>query len=159
MSESIEVMDSQLKEEEKKCKEMLDLKITAEQQLNDFVKLDAEAKDKKKQQNREDIIKAQIQLSQLKARRARNTVEHEEIVASNEKLIKENNDYDVKNTKLNQEILELIQRIDVATLLKEVDLEEMKLLATNNINMNMAFTALLNKWDAIQKNEEDPLIS
>lgn len=138
---------------------MLDLKITAEQQFKDFTQPDAEAKADKKRQNREDIIKAQITLSQLKSKRARNTTEYEEIKASNEKLIKENNDYDTKNTKLNQEILELIQRIDVATLLKEVDLEEMKLLATNNINMNMAFTALLNKWDAIQKNEEDPLTS
>ena len=87
------------------------------------------------------------------------TVEHEELTTTNTKLLKENADYDTKNDSLNKEILELIQRIDVATLLKEVDLEEMKLLASNNINMNMAFTALLTKWDAIQRSEGDPLSS
>lgn len=138
---------------------MLDLKITAEQQFKDFTQPDAEEKAEKKRQNREDIIKAQITLSQLKSKRARNTVEYEEIKASNEKLIKENDDYDTKNKKLNADILELINRIDVATLLKEVDMEEMKLLATNNQNMNKAFVSLLNKWEAIHKNEEDPLTS
>ena len=37
-------MDAQLKEEEKKCKEMLDLLVTAEQQFKDFTKPDAEEK-------------------------------------------------------------------------------------------------------------------
>ena len=74
------------------------------------------------------------------------TEEHDELTTSNAKLLKDNGDYDTKNDALNTEIMKLIQRIDVATLLKEVDLEEMKLLATNNVNMNMAFTALINKW-------------
>ena len=82
------------------------------------------------------------------------TTELEELEASNAKVVKENENFDTKNDSLNKEILELIQRIDVSTLLKEVDLEEMKLLATNNINMNMAFTAMLNKWDAIQKADD-----
>ena len=138
---------------------MLDLKITAEQQYKDFTNPDADEKAEQKRVNREDIIKAQIKLSQLKSQRARMTVEHEELTTTNTKLLKENADYDTKNDSLNKEILELIQRIDVATLLKEVDLEEMKLLASNNINMNMAFTALLTKWDAIQRSEGDPLSS
>ena len=82
------------------------------------------------------------------------TAEHEELEVSNAKVLKDNADFEAKNDTLNKDILELIQRIDVSTLLKEVDLEEMKLLATNNINMNMAFTSLLNKWDAIQKADD-----
>lgn len=81
-------------------------------------------------------------------------IEHEDLEKANTKLIKENEEFDKKNEVLNKDILELIQRIDVATLLKEVDLEEMKLLATNNINMNMAFSALLRKWDDIKKEEK-----
>ena len=42
--------------------------------------------------------------------------------------------------------MELIQRVDVAALLKQVDLEEMNLLAQNNVNMNKAFASLLNSW-------------
>jgi hypothetical protein len=49
----------------------------------------------------------------------------------------------------------LIQRIDVSTLLKEIDMEEMRHLANQNINMNMAFQSLLMKWEAIKKQESD----
>lgn len=154
MREDAEVMHEQLKEEEKKCKDMLDLKITAEQTFKDFTEPDSVVMADKKRQNREDLIKAQIKLSQLQSQRARMTTDHEEEETVNAKLIKENTDLDTKNDALNKDILDLIQRIDVATLLKEVDLEEMKLLATNNVNMNNAFTHLLNKWDAIQKADD-----
>lgn len=147
-------MHEQLKEEEKKCKDMLDLKIDAELQFKDFTDPDAAVMAERKRTNREDLIKAEIKKSQLKSQRERMTAEHEELEATNAKLLKENTDFDAKNDALNKDILDLIQRIDVATLLKEVDLEEMKLLATNNVNMNMAFTALLNKWDAIQKADD-----
>ena len=46
---------------------MLDLKITAEQQYKDFTNPDADEKAEQKRVNREDIIKAQIKLSQLKS--------------------------------------------------------------------------------------------
>ena len=58
------------------------------------------------------------------------------------------------NEKLQNEIKELIRSIDVSTLLKEVDLTEMGLLAENNINMNNSFRGLLNAWEKI-KNQDD----
>ena len=65
---------------------------------------------------------------------------------TNVKLIKQHEDYDKKNAKLDADILELIQRVEVAALLKQVDLEEMNLLAQNNVSMNKAFASLLNSW-------------
>ncbi len=50
--------------------------------------------------------------------------------------------------------MQLIQRIDVNSLLKEVDMEELKLLATNTENMNMAFMNMLNRWESIRKDVE-----
>jgi len=38
-------------------------------------------------------------------------------------------------------------------LLKEVDIEELKLLATNTENMNMAFMNMLNRWQSINKEQ------
>ena len=52
MREDAELMHEQLKEEEKKCKDMLDLKITAEQTFNDFTQPDAAVMAEKKNQNR-----------------------------------------------------------------------------------------------------------
>jgi hypothetical protein len=42
----------------------------------------------------------------------------------------------------------------VNSLLKEVDMEELKLLATNTENMNMAFMNMLNRWESIRKDVE-----
>lgn len=78
--------------------------------------------------------------------------ELEQLKSSNSALIKSNQETGEKNEKLDASIVELVQRIDLNTLLKEVDLEEMKLLAANNTNMNMAFMQLLTKWQAIQGN-------
>ena len=150
MREDAETMDNQLKEEEKKCKEMLDLLVTAEQQFKDFTKPDAEEKAAKKLDNREAILRAKIKLSQLQSQKKRQTAELEQVTETNAKVLKQNEDYDKKNAKLDADILELIQRVDVAALLKQVDLEEMNLLAQNNVNMNKAFASLLMSWQRIE---------
>ena len=125
---------------------MLDLLVTAEQQFKDFTKPDAEEKAAKKLDNREAILRAKIKLSQLQSQKKRQTAELEQVTETNAKVLKQNEDYDKKNAKLDADILELIQRVDVAALLKQVDLEEMNLLAQNNVNMNKAFASLLMSW-------------
>lgn len=47
----------------------------------------------------------------------------------NAAVIAENKKYDEENEKLERKIIELIQRIDVSTLLKEIDMDEMNHLA------------------------------
>ena len=155
MREDADVMDNQLKEEEKKCKEMLDKLVTAEQQFKDFTKPDADEKSSKKLENREAILRAKIKLSQLQSQKKRQTADLEEVTESNTKVLKSNEDFDKKNKKLDAEILELIQRVEVAALLKQVDLEEMNLLSQNNINMNRAFANLLSSWQRIENKEAD----
>ena len=81
------------------------------------------------------------------------TTDLEEVTEQNTKVLKSNEDFDKKNKKLDAEILELIQRVEVAALLKQVDLEEMNLLSQNNINMNRAFANLLSSWQRIENKE------
>ena len=83
------------------------------------------------------------------------TTDLEEVTEQNTKVLKSNEDFDKKNKKLDAEILELIQRVEVAALLKQVDLEEMNLLSQNNINMNRAFANLLSSWQRIENKEAD----
>jgi len=73
----------------------------------------------------------------------------------NTQVIKENEKYEIDNEKLNKKIVELIQRIDVSTLLKEIDMEEMRHLANQNIQTNQAFENLLWKWSQIKTQEND----
>ena len=62
-----------------------------------------------------------------------------------------------ENTDLKHKISMTIQRIDINNLLKEIDIEEMQLLAKNNKQMNFAMENLITKWNFIvAKNEEVP---
>ena len=58
-----------------------------------------------------------------------------------------------KNIKFDKEIVNFIQRIDVNSLSIEVDIEELKLLAKNTKNMNMAFMNKLKRWQSINKQQ------
>ena len=123
-----EIVLEQLKDEEKKCKDMLDLKITAEQEL-ELCEEDAKIMKNRRIVNKEDIIKQQLKLSQLKSTKKRLIAEKEVFTVDNAHLIKENEKFELDNSKLEVQIHELIQRIDVSTLLKEIDMEEMSNLA------------------------------
>ena len=50
-------------------------------------------------------------------------------------MIKDNEENTKINAEYKEEIFDLVKRIDVSTLLKEIDVEEMKLMAKNNIQM------------------------
>jgi hypothetical protein len=60
--EALDIVSEQLKEEEKKCKLMLDLKITAEQTM-ELTEEEAKEMKARKIANREEIIKQQLRLS------------------------------------------------------------------------------------------------
>lgn len=47
----------------------------------------------------------------------------------NEFFIKKNKEFEIENDKLNKEIALTIQKIDINALLKEIDIEEMRILA------------------------------
>jgi len=143
-------MLEQLRDEEKKCKEMLDLKITAEQTM-ELAQEDAREAKAQRIANKEEIIKNQLKLSQLRSQKKRLTAESEVLKTENEQLKKENDKYEAENERLQKQIMILIQRIDVSTLLKEIDMEEMRHQAAQTINMNNAFRGLINKWESIQK--------
>ena len=72
----------------------------------------------------------------------------------NEEYIKKNGEFEKENEELNTEIAATIQKIDINALLKEIDVEDMRLLAQNNKNMNMALHSLISKWENINKQDK-----
>ena len=135
-----------LKVEETKAKDMLDEKIKLTQQLNqDSVDLNEMKAWSAK--NREEIIKLQIRLSQLIASEERMQEELKKFKKENDDYIKENAKLEDENNKLQKEIHLTIQKIDVNSLLKEIDIEDMRLIAQNNKQMNSALNNLIGKWE------------
>lgn len=80
-------------------------------------------------------------------------VDLEKYKLENDFFVKKNKELEEDNVKLSKEIQLTIQKIDINSLLKEVDIEDMRLLAQNNKMMNHALHNLIGKWEAIQKAE------
>ena len=77
------------------------------------------------------------------------TIEENQLQEQNSKLLKDNEELNNENMDMENKIKILIQRIKVHNLLKDIDIEEMKLLARNNKEMKRAFEDMITKWEAI----------
>jgi hypothetical protein len=100
-------LSEQLKEEEAKAKDMLDIKINCEQEM-EIVEEDAATMAQRRAQNKEDLIRAQIRQSQLKKANERAAEDLAKKTEENAALIKNNDELDLKNEKLDKEITELV---------------------------------------------------
>ena len=129
--------------EETKSKEVLDEKLKLEQELNDL-REDLQVRSQKMQLNRDDLIKLRVLNSQLDSQTAMLTVEEAQLGESNANLLEQNGQLEIENAKLSKQIQELIQSISVNNLLRDIDIEELQLLAKNNRTMNQALEKLIN---------------
>eukprot|EP00347_Sterkiella_histriomuscorum_P023278 403335260 len=143
---------SRLGYEETKAKDMLDEKIKQTQLLTQHSEDLSEMK-AISTRNREEIIKLQIKLSQLQAQEEKSKVEFVKFKDENDYYLKENQKLELDNEKLSKDIKTTIQKIDINALLKEIDIEDMRLLAQNNKSMNHALHNLIGKWEMIQQQE------
>lgn len=131
---------------------MLDEKMNLQQALNEVMEQISEVKIFN-QKTRQEIINHQIEFSQLEKKNDRLGVEYKKLKEENGIYLKKNKEFEEENAKLQDDITATIQKIDINNLLKEVDIEDMKLLAQNNKMMNMALNNLMEKWQKIQKIE------
>ena len=75
------------------------------------------------------MIRLQIRLSQLATTEDKNVTEHTRLTTDNDFYLKKNADFETENATLTKEIAETIQKIDINSLLKQIDIEDLKLLA------------------------------
>lgn len=99
--------------------------------------------------NREETIKLQIKYSQLQAQEEKLGGELSTLTEENDFYKKKNAEFEADNERLNKDIASNIQKIDINSLLKEVDIEDLRLIAQNNKMMTAALHNLLGKWDTI----------
>jgi hypothetical protein len=137
--------------EEKEAKDLLNLKITADQELDDL-SIKAKAEEKLRAENRENQIKLQLRVSVEEARDKRLDEEVKDIIKINADLDKENVILDKFIVDQGKKIEELVAKISISALLKEVDLEEVTQLGQTQENLNNAFVQVLTKWKFITDN-------
>lgn len=141
-----------LEDEEKKAREMLEEKMKLQSMLHQLTEDLTDAKTIARQ-HRDEIIKLDIKKSQLLSLEEKLKTDLGAITEENDFYIKKNTDFEIDNARLNQEIHTTLQKIDINYLLKEVDIEDLRLLSQNNKMMTSALHNLLGKWEIIQKNE------
>ena len=148
------ILMEKIANEEAKSKDVLDEKLKLEQELLDL-KEDLGKLTEQHAHNRDELIKLRVKNSTLDSQNALLADEEKQLKEENEKLIAENASMEKDNADLKNKIAMTIQRIDINNLLKEIDIEEMQLLAKNNKTMNFAMENLLTKWNFIvQKNND-----
>jgi chromosome segregation ATPase len=148
------ILMEKIANEEAKSKDVLDEKLKLEQELLDL-KEDLGKLTEQHAHNRDELIKLRVKNSTLDSQNALLADEEKQLKEENEKLIAENASMEKDNADLKNKIAMTIQRIDINNLLKEIDIEEMQLLAKNNKQMNFAMENLLTKWNFIvQKNND-----
>ena len=146
--------NDRLAEEEKEGKEMLESKIKQQTTLIQINEDLAEGK-ALAAKNREEIIRLQIKHSQLITLDEKLKKESKILADENVFYHKKNEEFELENAKLTKEISATLQKIDINNLLKEVDIEDLRLVAQNNKQMTSALHQLLNKWENISKIEAD----
>ncbi len=76
-------------------------------------------------------------------------IEETQLTEQNTKLLEENEQLTNDNLDKDSKIKQLIKRIKVNNLLKDIDREEMQLLARSNNQIKRAFEDMITKWEAI----------
>ena len=76
-------------------------------------------------------------------------VESKQLEESNNQLLKGNETLEKENMDLKKKIALTIQKIDINNLLKDIDVEELQLLAKNNKQMNFTLENMMTKWNFI----------
>ena len=143
-------LNERLKEEEALAKDMLDAKITA-QNDHDVLTQDCKVLADQRTANREETIRLQIKLSNLKSANQRTGAELKNLSLSNDVTLKSNADLSAQNAALSDEIHNLVNRVALNDLLKEVQLDELALLAESNQSMTTTFKEVMQRWSHINR--------
>lgn len=146
------ILMGKIGDEESRSKVYLEEKLKLEQELLDM-KEDLEKDLATKAKNREELIKLKVKKSQLESQNKQLISDEASFKEKNTKLDEKNKELDKKNLKLKKDIQDAIQKIEINDLLKEIDVEEIQLLAQNNKTMNNAMTNLITKWNVITQKD------
>jgi chromosome segregation ATPase len=138
-----------MNDEEEKSRKMLEDKTNVENELklgqDDLDKLRSQVKD-----NDDEIIRLENLRDSLTSKKQRLTEEFEDFDKENTDYTSKNEELEKENEELEQKIKDLNTKIDLNNLLKEVNMDDLKLAATNSESMNSALLTMIRRWDTIE---------
>lgn len=146
--EYTEILLNTLRDEEGKAKDMLDNKVRLENEL----KLNHEDLDKFKgtnSKNSDELIRLRDLRDELMSKKARLTGEVGTLSQENTDYINRNGQLEVENEELEKKIKMVKQKIDVNSLLKEINMDDLMLAAKNNRKVNQQLMTMINTQENI----------
>lgn len=146
--EYTEILLNSLRDEEGKAKDMLDTKVRLENEL----KLDHEDLDRFKgtvNKNTQELIRLEDLRDILSSKKIRLTDEVTTLTQENEDYIDRNAQLEAENAELEMKIKMVKQKIDVNSLLKEINMDDLMLAAKNNRKVNQQLISMINTQENI----------
>ena len=70
--------------------------------------------------------------------------------SKNEKFKKSSEKYEIEIKNIQTKTEEIQQKIELNSILKDIDLNELKMLSQNNAIVNQSINSLMSKWDKVQ---------
>lgn len=136
------------KNSEKEGQELLEQKNELEQKLAQLID-ETDSKDGLEEKMKLDIVDLQNNIHELELLIGEKTAEADELEADNEriKVINEKYEHDIKSNRIKLE--EIIQRIELNNILRDVDINELKMLTQNNAAVNQSINQLMTKWEKV----------
>ena len=148
--ERVEGLLEVTKEEEEKGKKELDDKVKVEKDLK-FQRNELNEKIEFFETHKKEIIVAKDKESKLLALKKNLTDENDDLDKKNTDYDKQNEELKEANEKLREQIEHTKIKIQLNTLLKEVDIEDIKQLAKNNQLVSNGLESIIKRWDEFEK--------
>jgi len=142
------------KEKEAEARNLLEEKNSLLQK-NSQLKDDIDNQNEQEEQVKMEIIDVKNNINQLEDLINDSNNKLETLVDENNQFKMENEKYesDIKNLKI--KIEEIQQKIELNTMLKDIDVNELKMLSQNNAIVNNNINNLISKWDKVHAKLEE----
>lgn len=139
---------SHYKEAEKDARDLLEDKNALQQKLAQLIE-ETDGQGGKETKLKQEIVEIRNQIDEHEHGIMDKSVKVNDLEAENERLSNQNEKLE-SEIKLNRTKLEeVIQRIELNNILKDVDVNELKMLTQNNAVVNQSINQLMIKWDKV----------
>ena len=136
------------KEEETIARNLLEEKNALMQKISS-VKEDIDNQNDVEVKTKGEIIEVKDNINQLNEIINDNNAHLEVLVDENKKTSEENEKYEKDIKDLRVKIDEIQQKIELNSMLKDIDIGELKMLTQNNAIVNNSINTLITKWDKV----------
>lgn len=140
---------NKFKQEEAKARELLEEKNSISQRivlLNEVI----ENQSVKESETKRELIEVRNAIDEIKIIIEENSSNLSSISQENEKIRYNSEKYEIDIKVLKKKIEELQQKIELNTILRDIDVNELKILSQNNAMVNNSINSLISKWDKVQ---------